>query len=306
MIRTLAIFATIVLLAGAVWRAAAAPAASERRPAACADAEIATARAAFKTDYDAGRFADAVSRLDDIWTTCVTERHWLAAELGGQISSDLALAHHRSGDDHACLEVLMDYWPANRAPPTAFRRLSPGLQRAMRFNWGLCRAACADGGSAYDAICQSMQVNDDMERRVRGFSRVACPLRPGASAVALPDGSCLAVLPPRLPFDVETALGARRAAVCPSIARITQAGGRTIATPLTAPPRSFLNSPEFCCQRAALTRNAAGQVAAEPGDELSAGCTSGHPAGVMQDIFELRNGRLVMVRQLNEPWFPQE
>ncbi|MFI4933111.1 MAG: hypothetical protein ACHP7N_00675 [Caulobacterales bacterium] len=304
MTRAIAIALAVLLLAGAgigVWRATAAPKV-QPRGAECADARIAEARGTFKTAYDAGRFDDAVAALDGVWNLCVSEPHGLSEETIGALADDRAIAEHRSGDDRECLDSLMSYWPANRVPPASFRRLSPALQKAMKFNWGLCRSACEGSASDVDALCISMEMNDDMEMRERGFRHVACPFRAGSAAVALGDGTCLAILPPRKPFDVETSLGEHGRDVCPTPARLAQSGGRTVVTRLQAPARSFLNSPQFCCHKVTLGIDGSGRVAAEP--DATDGCTSGHYAGVMQDIFRLENGALVMVKQLDEPWFP--
>lgn len=284
------------------WRVAAAPKREAPDPR-CAAPRIAEARATFKVAYGAGRYDDAASALADIWSSCADGHHLLPSETAAEIASDLAIADHHAGDDRECLEALMDYWPANRDPPAAFKRLSPALQKAMRFNWGLCSHVCGGGAADYDAVCTSLEINDDREKRERGFSPHPCPFHPGSSGVALADGRCLVILAPRQSYDPSTADSADPHAVCPAPALLEKVGARTVTTRLTAPAKSFLNSLQFCCHPVTLGVDRAGRIAAEPGKDAQEGCLSGHYPGTMQDIFRLQGGRVVMVKQLAEPWF---
>ena len=302
----------LILLALATTAALASSRHASARPEApnplCAAERVAEARTAFKAAYGAGKFADAGGALEEIWSDCAAaDHHQLPPQTAGEIANDLAIADHRAGDDRECLEALMDYWPDDRQPAPAFQRLSPALQKAMRFNWRLCRPACAGGGlSSVDAICTSLEINDDQERLEPGFRARPCSLRAGASAVALGDGTCLVILPPKKSYDPSTVDSADRRDICPTPALISKVGGRTMVTRLKAPDKSFLNSPQFCCHPVTLGVDGAGRIAAAPGEDAIEGCVSGHYPGTMQDIFRLQNGRLVMVKQLQEPWFPTE
>lgn len=293
----LAALAVIAATIG-VWRAGAAPGGGDPR---CTAPAVAAARTAFRTAYAAGDFDGAAAALETTRTTCVQTLHALAPELAGEITNDLALADHRAGEDKDCLAVLEDYSPADRRPTRDFARLSPALRKAMQFNWKLCHPGCE--GVYNDATCDSLRANEEAEGLVEGFRHRPCPLKAGASAVALPDGSCLVLLPAKKPFAIETADQEDPRDICPLPARLARVGGRTVATPLRTPDGSFLISLEHCCDEIDLSVDAGGRVAAEPHENPPEGCLFGHRTSVMQDIFRLQNGRLVMVRQLSTPWF---
>ena len=57
------------------------------------------------------------------------------------------------------------------------------------------------------------------------------------------------------------------------------------------------------CAMAALTASAGAALAVQPLPWQMGFQPAATP--VMQDIFRLRNGKLGLVRQLSEPWFPQ-
>src|SRR5579872_796016 len=269
MTRALWIALACLVVAGVgagAWRVAAAPQREPPDPR-CAAVRVAAARAAFKAAYAAGKYDDASSALNDVWSDCAAGHHQLPLETAAEIASDLAIADHRAGDDRECVEALMDYWPANRDPPAAFRRLPPALQKAMRFNWGLCREVCGGGAADYDAVCTSLEINDDQEKRERGFAPRPCPFRAGASALALGDGRCLVILPPRQSYDPSTADSADPRAICPTPALLAKVGARTVETRLQAPAKSFLNSLQFCCHPVTLAMDGAGRIAAEPGED---------------------------------------
>jgi hypothetical protein len=292
-----------VIMIATAWSASAAPAAEPRDPR-CGPSNISAARAEFHTDYAAGRFEDADKVLGQTWARCVRGHHWLDPQTAGEISSDLALAAHRAGDDSECLDALMDYWPAARAPDPSFSRLSPTLRAAMKFNWSRCRPTCV--GQSNDAVCQSIEAIEQGDKRVPGFRHIPCPMTPGNSAVALPDGACLVLLPAAKPFDPQTVDEHDPRDSCPTPALRVRRGGEVVTTPLRSPHGSLLVSPEFCCTPIDLTVDGAGRIAAEPDDNPPEGCLFGHRTAVMQDILKLERGRLVLVKQLAEPWFPAE
>jgi hypothetical protein len=277
----------------------------EAHDARCDVQPVSTARGAFKAAVAAGRFADADRAIEPIWEACVSGHRQLEAETGGAIANDRATALRRAGQDHDCLEVLEDYWPADRVATPAFAPLSPALKRAMKLNWRLCHPGC-DSGAAVDPVCASLAADEGSQRRVPGFRHVPCPLRKGASAVGLADGSCLALLPPRKAFNTETAPDDRLSDICPIPARLRRVGGRTVTEPLRTPERSFLWSVEHCCDVVDLAVDASGRISAEPHDNPPGDCMVGHPTDVMQDIFRLERGRLTLIRQLAQPWRPQK
>ena len=267
------------------------------------DAQLVTAaRAAFKAAYAAGKFDDAANALGPVYTDCVIPHRDLTPEMAGAITNDLVLALHRAGKDHECLEVLETYWPDNRAPTPEFARLSAGLRRAMKFNWHLCRPGC-HGTPDYDAVCQSIATQEEAEQLVPGFRHVACPFVKGQTAVALADGSCVALLAPRKSFEIPTAEQEDPHDICPTPAHITRKGGRTIIVPLQTPAHSFLLSLEHCCDKIDLAIDLFGQISAEPHDNPPEGCLFGHRTAVMQDIFRLEGGKFSLIKQLAEPWF---
>ncbi|MBS0642703.1 MAG: hypothetical protein JSS43_22795 [Proteobacteria bacterium] len=266
---------------------------------------MAAARGAFKSAYDAGRFADAGAMLREVMNACGGPSGGLSTATLGAIANDLALALHRAGDDRACLDVLLDYDLAQSTPGARLAALPPALQRAMRFNWNLCVPACAGGPSAFDATCASVAAATQTAKMVGGFREAACPLAKDTTAVALPDGSCLALLPSRKPFDYATAQEESARDICPIPALISRRDGQTRTTKLETPARSFLLSPEHCCAPVRLGVDASGRIAATPDDNPPEGCLFGHRTAVMQDIFQLEGGRLRLVRQLSAPWFPQ-
>ena len=173
----------------------------------------------------------------------------------------------------------------------------------MRFNWQQCLAGCS-GASVLDAVCVSLSANEQSERLVPGFRHVACPFWKGRSAVALPDGSCLALLASRKRFEVPTADQENPHDICPIPARITLDGRRTISRELQTPDGSLLLSPEHCCDTIDLAIDASGRIAAVPHENPPEGCLFGHRTSVMQDIFRLNGDSLRLVKQLAKPWFP--
>jgi hypothetical protein len=276
--------------------------AAEPRDPRCAAGPVSEARASFRAAYAAGKFGDAASALEAIWVECGLP-HKLAPEMAGAIANDRALALHRAGNDHDCLDALQEYWPNNRSPTRAFARLSPGLRQAIKFNWRLCLPGCS-GAPGFDAVCESLAANEQSERVVQGFRHIACPFWKGQSAIALPDGTCLAVLASRKHFESSTADQEDPHNICPIPARVTRNGGRTIVRELRTPDRSFLLSLEHCCDSIDLTIDVSGRIAAEPHENPPEGCIFGHRTSVMQDIFRLEGDKLHLVKQLSQPWFP--
>ena len=123
-----ALFAVLIGIVAATcataWHGASAAGPQDAR---CDASLVAAARGSFRTAYAAGDFDAASSALRSIWADCaLPHQHALAPETAGAIANDLALALHRGCDDHECLEVLVEYLPANRSPTPQFARLSPG------------------------------------------------------------------------------------------------------------------------------------------------------------------------------------
>ena len=270
---------------------------------ACDVARVAQTRAAFRTAYAAGDFTTAATALRSIWSDCGMSHH-LSAETEGAIANDLALALHRADNDFDCLDVLEEYWPASNAPTAAFTRLPAGTRRAMKFNWGLCSAECPKAAGV-SALCDTLATTERYRDHVEGFHQRPCSFATGMASVALPGGACLTLLPPREPFDSSTADQRHLGDICPIPALVTRNGDKTTTTTLQAPPRSFLLSLEHCCQPIDLAIDANGEISAEPHENPPEGCLFGHRTPVMQDIFRLRNGKISLVHQLSEPWFPQ-
>ncbi|MDP3238313.1 MAG: hypothetical protein Q8N26_36305 [Myxococcales bacterium] len=83
-------------------------------PKGCTRKELKQTRAAFKKLYDAKKFAEAVTTLAPLVTTCEPvvdrfARFW--------IRNDLAIAQHHAGDDAACLVTLEPLAEYRDAPP---------------------------------------------------------------------------------------------------------------------------------------------------------------------------------------------
>ena len=293
----------IPLLAVILWVGAGpALAAGDRR---CEPDAVAVARKTFKTAYDAGQFGDAAATLQALLAACGADgRTALPPATQGAVANDLALAQHRAGDDRGCLETLLDYTPDASPPGPSLSALSPALQRAMQFNWKLCLAACDGAPSAYDAVCASVRAERETARMTGGFKPVACKLVPDRAAIGLPDGTCMTMLPSHKPFDTTTADADDPREICPIPALIARRNGSVTTTPLDTPPRSFLRSPEHCCDTIRLGVDGSGRIAAEPDDNPPEGCLFGHRTAVMQDIFRVQGGRLRLVGQLSPPWFP--
>lgn len=154
-------------------------------------------------------------------------------------------------------------------------------------------------GAAPDPIA-----DESSKRLAPGFRHIPCPWRKGRSAVALPDGSCLALAPSPKPFAYATADRDDPRDICPVPTRLRRRGGRTVAETLRTPGHSFLLSPEHCCDEIDLAVDPSGRISAEPRDNPPEGCLFGHRTGAMQDIFRLDRGRLRLVGQLSAPWFP--
>ncbi len=271
----------------------------------CEPAAIAAARSAFKSAYDAGKFVDASATLQEVIGACGTDGGPLPAATRGAIANDLALALHRARDDRGCLDILLNYDPAQPTPSARFAALPPALQRAMRFNWNLCVPACTGGPGAYDPTCESVTAVTQAAKLVRGFREAPCALMKDNPAVALPDGTCLAILPSRRKFEAPTAQDEDPREICPIPALVARRDGQVHTTPLETPGRSFLRSLEFCCGSVVLGVDAGGRISVEPDENPPEGCLFGHRTNVMQDIFTLEGGRLRLVAQLSTPWFPR-
>ena len=182
------------------------PRAAETAPASqdCSAAGIAAGRAAFGAAYKAGDYAGAVAVFDKLAPACFTERYPPPAIRAG-IDSDYALAQHRAGSDSDCIQTLEAYSPElTKRPVPAMTRLPADLQKRIRFDFGLCRPFCDSNFT--DVACYWLEADQQFDGMVQeDFRPAPCPFKAGRAALALPDGTCLAVTPSLRRFTFETA-----------------------------------------------------------------------------------------------------
>lgn len=114
-------------------------------PAACTRAEIAGTRKRFKAVFDSRRYAEARDLLTPLLSHC--EGHMTEFE-EGWVSNDLALTHHRLGDNVRC-RLALGAWLDRAAMPDAkinddYLPMEASaylsIVKATRYNAGLCGA----------------------------------------------------------------------------------------------------------------------------------------------------------------------
>jgi hypothetical protein len=165
----------------------------------CSPAGIAQTRREFKQAYDKKDFDGADALMTALWNECVIDPTTSRSKdidpvLRARLNNDSALLAHRRGDDDSCLQALMDYIPPTKRSSPELAKLPPDLQRAIRFNYGLCRPYCDRYGGP-SASCESIRATTQLEKMVgSGFAERPCPFDTGGSpTVALPGGLCLTV-----------------------------------------------------------------------------------------------------------------
>ena len=286
-------FIAFVLPSG-VPRAAETAAASQD----CSSAGIAAGRAAFAAAYKAGDYAGAVAVFDKLAPACFTERYPPPALRAG-IDGDYALAQHRAGSDSDCIQTLEAYSPElTKRPVPAMTRLPAELQKRIRFNFGLCRPFCDSNFT--DVACYWLEADQQFDGMVQeDFRPAPCPFKAGRAALALPDGTCLAVTPSLRRFTFETATDDGPARACPGLAIVSRQGGKLSRVPVAVPKGSFLKDLQFCCLQVDMARAPSGHIELTPTENPPGECLSGHRYQVLQDVLAFRDGRLALIHRLH-------
>jgi hypothetical protein len=276
-----------------------APAAAARD---CSPAGIARTRAEFKQAYDKKDFNGADAIMTSLWNECVIDQD-IDPVLVARLDNDTAILAHRRGDDDACLQALLTYIPPTKRSSPEFARLPPDLQRAIRFNYGLCRPYCDHYGGP-SASCESLMASAELEKIVEGgFAEKPCPFDTGGSpTVALPNGTCLTVFA-AAPWHYEKDNDQDPThqdpdKVCPRVSLVRMDNGKLALTPLAVPMKSMLRSLDACCSAINLAINASGQIELTPSEYPPENCLSGHRWNVLQDIFVVQDGRLSLTHRL--------
>lgn len=265
----------------------------------CSPAGIAHARGEFKQAYDKKDFDGADAIMTSLWDNCVVDKD-IDPVLVARLNNDIAILAHRRGDDDACLQALLEYIP----PSPEMAKLPADLQRAIRFNYRLCRPYCDTHGGP-SASCESIRASAQLEKVVEGgFVERPCPLDTGGSpTVALPNGTCLTVFAAAPWHYAENDDGDLEHQdpdkVCPRVALARMESGRLALTPLAVPKESMLRSIDVCCAAINLAINTNGQIALTPSENPLENCLSGHRWNVQQDIFILRGGKLSLIHRLD-------
>jgi hypothetical protein len=271
----------------------------------CSSAGIAKTRAEFKQAYDKKDFEGADAIMTSLWNDCVAHNDIdIDPVLRARLSNDIAILAHRRDDDDSCLQALLEYIPTKRAN-SAFAKLPPDLQSAIRFNFELCRPYCATHGGP-DASCESISASAELDQLVEGgFAEKPCPFDTGGSpTVALPDGACLTVFAP-LPWfyakdsNEDDPAQQDPEKVCPRVALARMANGKLALTPLAVPKKSMLRSLDACCSAIDLAINAKGQIELTPSENPPENCISGHRWNALQDIFVVQGSRLSLIHRLD-------
>jgi hypothetical protein len=269
----------------------------------CSPAGIAQTRSEFKQAYDKKDFAGADAIMTSLWNNCMADKD-VDPVLMARLNNDTAiLAHRRGDDDDACLQALLDYIPPTKHPSPEMAKLPADLQRAIQFNYRLCRPYCDRYGGP-SASCENIRASAELEKMVEGgFAEKPCPFDTGGSpTVALPNGACLTVFAAAPWHYAEGDDGDLEHqdpdTVCPRVALAQMAAGKLALTPLAVPKESMLRSIDVCCTAIDLAINTSGQIQLTPSENPPENCLSGHRWNVQQDIFVLRGGELSLIHRL--------
>jgi hypothetical protein len=269
----------------------------------CSPAGIAQTRREFKEAYDKKDLVGADSIMTSLWNECVTGKD-IDPVLVARLNNDSAILAHRRGDDDACLQALLTYVPPVHDAGPELARLPPDLQRAIRFNYGLCRPYC-DRYRGPSASCESIRATAELEKIVKGgFAEKPCPFDTGGSpTVALPNGACLTVFaaaPWHYAADDDGGIEHQDPdKVCPRVSLARMENGGLALTPLAVPKQSMLRSIDACCAAIDLAVNVRGQIELTPSENPPENCLSGHRWNVLQDIFVVQDGKLSLVHRLD-------
>jgi hypothetical protein len=274
----------------------------------CSRAGIAQTRREFKQAYDKKDFDAADALMTALWNGCFSDvaspRREIDPVLRARLNNDSAILAHRRRDDEGCLQALMGYMPPTKHANPELAKLPPDLQRAINFNYRLCRPYC-DTYPGPSPSCESIRATAELEKMVEGgFAERSCPFDTGGSpTVALPDGNCLTVFaaaPWHYAEDDEGDLEHQDPdTVCPRVSLVRMDNGNLALTPLAVPKQSMLRSIDVCCRAIDLAINAGGQIELTPSENPPENCLSGHRWSAQQDIFVLRGEELSLIHGLD-------
>ena len=268
----------------------------------CSPGGIATARAAFRTAFDARDFAGARGIIAPLDEECV-QRRALDPRMIAEIRSDFASVAQRLGEDALCLDMLLDYARPRGETIAGSASLPAPLRRAISQTMAQCRArACTTDGVI---ACAALRANEQRAALSRaGYESSPCSLdvAEAVTGLRLPNAGreprCLVMLPPLRaaddPRDRETGDPAE---LCPrlSVARMG-AGNAVRQDPVALPARAFLNDTGLCCNAVSMGIARDGRIAVRPADNPPFHCVTGRLADVQEDIVVLRGARLVLLR----------
>lgn len=148
----------------------------------CDEARLARARAHFKSEYQAKKYAQALKVYDDLRASCelTAAGSFEVIEQFFWVQSDTALAQLKLGQAKACLETLLPLMNPMFGYQSAGIDPDSTVAKAIDFNAALCRKAEA--------------------ARFAAFLRQPCPVQlkthRARTSVALPGGRCLFLLEP--------------------------------------------------------------------------------------------------------------
>ncbi|MDB5431982.1 MAG: hypothetical protein JWP35_3098 [Caulobacter sp.] len=267
-------------------------------PADCSTGAIARQRAAFTKAYAAKDYAGALNAVDPLWRTCFADQR-RDGVLTAQVENDFALALHHTGSDGECMGMLMTYSPGRARPTPEMLALPPALQKAIRYNFGLCKPFCdPDKGNYPDASCAWMRAEEQFDAMVESdFKARPCGFKAPKGAVALPGGSCLAVTPAKVAFDISTVDEHSPDEICPGLA-LYSPGGKQSA--LSVPRHSLLRARQFCCIDPKLAVDSGGRIEITPEENPPEDCLYGHRETVLQDVMRLDGRALVLLHRLHQ------
>jgi hypothetical protein len=273
----------------------------------CSRAGIAQTRREFKQAYDKKDFAGADALMTALWNGCFSDvaspRRDIGPVLRARLNNDSAILAHRRGDDEGCLQALMAYMPPTKRASPELAKLPADLQRAIWFNYRLCRPYC-DTYPGPSPSCEGIRATAELEKMVEGgFAERPCQFETGGSpTVALPNGNCLTVFaaaPWHYAEDDDGDLEHQDPdKVCPRVTLARMGNGKLALMPLAVPKQSMLRSIDVCCAAIDLAINAGGQIELVPSENPPENCLSGHRWDVQQDIFVLQGGKLSLTHRL--------
>lgn len=265
----------------------------------CTPAAVTAKRAAFQTAYDARDYEVARGHISALWEGCFADHG--PSVTRAEVESDYAVTLHHLGDDAGCLEMLEGYSPELiRRPAAEMKALPPGLQKALRTNFGLCKVFCDEAENYTDAACAWLRADMQFDDFVAGdFRPRPCPFAAPEGAVALPGkgpARCLALTPAPIAFSLSIADEHDASEICPGVALLTK-GAKARA--LAVPDKSLLRSKRFCCAEPKLAVDGLGRIEVTPAENPPEDCLFGHREFVLQDVMVVRQGRLVLTNRLH-------